>query len=170
MNLISPIIGDTDDAPNFLVLTTDDPDGVYLNTDRPATCNGTISVVEYCYYGSSTLFQRTYQSLIAVYHPVDQNCYERVSETISLTRRSYSFPLVPPDVQMGNIIGICIYNTRDTSELDMISFRSGEYRMMFEGAGSVGCDTGEMPQVLGDRLQLNSARRTLHVSANKYVK
>ena len=187
----SPIIGDTDDAPNFLVLTNEDPDGVYLNTDRPATCNGTISVVEYCYYGFPNLIQWTYRSLIAVYRLVDQNRYERVSETISITRTSYPFPLVPQDdnflpgfscesqtltpsveVQMGDIVGICIYNTRDTSELDMISFRPGEYRMMFEGAGSVGCDTGEMPQVLGDCLQLDSAPRTLHVSAQirSYVK
>ena len=122
--------------------------------------------------------------MIAVYRPEDQNRYERVSETISITRTSYPFPLVPQEdnflpgfncesqtltpsvkVQTGDIIGICIYNTRDTSELDMISFRPGGYRMMFEGAGSVGCDTGEMPQVLGDRLQLDSAPRILHVSA-----
>ena len=177
-----PIIGDTDQTPNYLVLTTNDPDGVYLNTDRPATCNGTISLLEYCYYGDLDLIQNTYRSLIAVYRPVNQSHYERVSETISITRRSYPFPLtsqadnilpgfncnsqvlIPSiTVQTGDIIGVCIYNSGGTSELDMITFRSGGYRMMFESG--VRCDTGEMPQVVGDRLQLDSAARTLHISA-----
>jgi hypothetical protein len=69
------------------------------------------------------------------------------------------------EVLAGDIVGICIYNSGGTSELDMITFRPGGYRMMFEGAGSVRCDTGEMPRVVGDRLQLDSARRTLHISA-----
>ena len=166
-----------------MVLTTDDPDGVYLNTDRPATCNGTISLLEYCYYGDSDiLFQETYRSLIAVYHLVNESRYERVSETISITRRSYPFPLTPQAdnilpgfncdsqvltpsirVETGDIIGVCIYNSRKTSELDMITLRPGGYQMMFEGG--VRCDTGEMPLVLGDRLQPDLFPRVLHVSA-----
>ena len=178
----SPIIGDTDQVPNFVVLATNDPDGVYLNTDRPATCNGTISLLEYCYYGNSDVSQNTYRSLIAVYRPVNQSRYERVSETISVTRRSYPFPLTPQAdnilpgfncdsqvlipsirVQTGDIVGVCIYNSRETSELDMITFRPGGYRMLFEGG--VRCDSGEMPQVVGDRLQLDFAARILHTSA-----
>ena len=165
-----------------MVLTTNDPDGVYLNTDRPATCNGTISLLEYCYYGDFDIFQETYRSLIAVYRLVNESRYERVSETISITRRSYPFPLtsqadnilpgfncnsqvLTPSIRVetGDIIGICIYNSRGTSELDMITFRPGGYRMMFEGG--VRCDTGEMPLVLGDRLQPDRFRRVLHVSA-----
>jgi hypothetical protein len=69
------------------------------------------------------------------------------------------------EVLTGDIIGICIFNSGETSELDMITFRPGGYRMLFEGIGSIRCDTGEMPQVVGDRLQLDSARRTLHISA-----
>ena len=165
-----------------MVLTTDDPDGVYLNTDRPATGNGTISLLEYCYYGDFDLLQETYRALIAVYRLVNQSRYERVSETISITRRSYPFPLTSQAdnilpgfncnsqvlipsirVQTGDIVGICIYNSRETSELDMITFRPGGYQMLFEGG--VRCDTGEMPEVLGDRLQLDFFRRVLHVSA-----
>ena len=155
---------------------------MYLNTDRPATCNGTISLLEYCYYGDFDLIQNTYRSLIAVYRPVNQSHYERVSETISITRRSYPFPLISQAdnfllgfncnsqtltssirVQTGDIVGVCIYNSGETSELDMITFRPSGYRMMFEG--SVRCDTGEMPRIFGDHLRLDSAPRTLHISA-----
>ena len=165
-----------------MVVTTNDPDGVYLNTDRPATCNGTISLLEYCYYGDFDLIQDTYRSLIAVYRPVNQSHYERVSETISVTRRSYPFPLISQAdnilpgfncnsqmltpsirVQTGDIVGVCIYNSGETSELDMITFRPSGYRMMFEGG--VRCDTGEMPRIFGDHLRLDSAPRILHISA-----
>jgi hypothetical protein len=168
-----------------VVITRDNLDGLYLNIDRPATCNGTISLLQYCYYGrADILFQNTYRSLIAVYHPVNQSHYVRVSETISVTRRSYPFPLIPQadnflpgfncdsqrltpsvDVLAGDIVGICIYNSGGTSELDMITFRPGGYRMMFESIGSIRCDTGEMPLVVGDRLQLDSFPRVLHISA-----
>jgi hypothetical protein len=177
-------IGDNNQTPNFLVLTTDDPDGLYLNTDRPATCNGTISLLQYCYYGRADIFQNTYRSLIAIYRPVNQSHYVRVSETISVTRRSYPFPLIPQadnllpgfncdlqrltqsvDVVAGDIIGVCIYNSGGTSEIDMITFRPGGYRMLFEGIGDIRCDTGEMPQVVGDRLQQDSFPRVLHISA-----
>ena len=115
---------------------------------------------------------------------MDQNYYEKISETISVIKRSYPFPLTPQadnflpgfncdsqkltpsvEVQTGDIIGICIYNSRETSEIDMITFRPGGYRMMFEGADSARCDTGAMPDVVGDRLQQDSAPRTLHISA-----
>ena len=165
-----------------MVLTTNDPDGLYLNTDRPATCNGTISLLEYCYYGDLDTLQKTYRSLIAVYRLVNQSHYERVSETISVTRRSYPFPLTPqadnilpgfncdsqiliPSIRVktGDIIGACIYNSQGTSELDMITSRPGGYRMMFEHG--VRCDTGEMPLVLDDGLRLDLFPRVLHVSA-----
>ena len=165
-----------------MVLTTNDPDGVYLNTDRPAAGNGTITFVEYCYYGVLDILQNTYRSLIAVYRPVNQSHYERVSETISITRRSYPFPLTSQAdnilpgfncnsqvlipsirVQTGDIVGVCIYNSGGTSELDVITFRLGGYRMLFEGG--IRCDTGEMPLLVGDRLRLDSAPRVLHVSA-----
>ena len=165
-----------------MVLTTDDPDELYLNTDRPATGNGTISLLEYCYYGNLDTLQETYRSLIAVYRPVNESRYERVSETISVTRRSYPFPLSPQAdnilpgfncdsqilipsirVETGDIVGICIYNSGGTSELDMITFRSGGYRMLFDGG--IRCDTGEMPLVLDDGLRLDLFPGVLHVSA-----
>ena len=102
--------------------------------------------MEYCYYGHGDIFQRTYWSLIAVYRPMSQNNYKKISETISVTKRSYPFPLTPQadnflpgfncdsqkltpsvEVQTGHIIGICIYNSRETSEIDMITFRPGGY-------------------------------------------
>ncbi len=115
---------------------------------------------------------------------MNQSQYVRVSETISVTRRSYPFPLtsqaddfltgfncdsqrLSPSVKVlaGDIVGICIYNSGGTSELDMITFRPGGYQMIFEAIGSIRCDTGEMPRVVGDRLQLDSFPRVLHISA-----
>ena len=179
-------VGDTD---QFLGFFGDDPDGLYLNTDRPATSNGIVTAVRYCYYGRVDLFQQTHISLIALYRPVNESHYERISDTISITRRSY--PLLPPieflqpadaflpkfscnsyrltssvQVLEGDIIGACIYNSGNTSQLDMITTKlHAGYQMMFEGADDAKCDTGVLPRVVGDRLQQDPSARILQVSA-----
>ena len=181
------IIGDADNTPNLVDFANPinfDPNRLYLNTDRPATCNGTVSTVRYCYYGENTVVQRTYRSLVSVYRPVDNSRYERISDTISVTKRSYPFQIAQADaylagfncdlqklsssiqVMEGDVIGACIYSSRSTSQLDMLTVRLfAGYRMMIEGADSAGCDTGVMPSVVGDRLQQDSIAKILHISA-----
>ena len=140
--------------------------------------------MRYCYYGQNTIVQTTYRSLIAVYRPVNGSHYERVSETISVTKTSYPFRIAQADaylagfncdlqeltssvqVMEGDVIGACIYSSGDTSQLDMITVRRfAGYQMKFEGADTAGCGTGVLPSVLGDRLQRDSDDKILHVSA-----
>ena len=47
-------------------------DRFYLNTARPAPCNGTITHFGYCYYGrQGDINEReTYQALVSVYRPM----------------------------------------------------------------------------------------------------
>ena len=112
------------------------------------------------------------------------------SETISVTKRSYPAPLTPQadnflpgfscdtqkltssvEVQTGDIVGFCTFDSGGISQIDMVTTRNvllfvvGGYSMMFEGADTAGCNTGVMPQVVGDRLQQASIFRILHVSA-----
>ena len=55
----------------------------YLNTARPASCNGTISSVDYCYYGPSQYSNdnRTghWIAVVALYHLQPNGSYSRVS-------------------------------------------------------------------------------------------
>lgn len=55
----------------------------YLNTARPASCNGTISSVDYCYYGPSQYSSdsRTgyWIAVVALYHLQLSGSYSRVS-------------------------------------------------------------------------------------------
>ena len=130
------------------------------------------------------MVQKMYRSLVAVYRPVNNSRYEKISETVSVTRRSYPFQIAQADayqvgfncdwqkltssiqVMEGDIIGACIYSSRSTSQLDMITVRPfAGYRMMTEGADSAGCDTGVMPSVVGDHLQQDSTAKILHISA-----
>ena len=47
-------------------------DRFYLNTARPAPCNGTITHFGYCYYGRQDDIdeRETYQALVSVYRPM----------------------------------------------------------------------------------------------------
>ena len=163
-----------------------DPLGLYLNTERTATCNGTISSLRFCYYGQRDIFQRTYRSLVAIYRQLNETTYVRTSETISITRKSnpYQTPLEDAflpgffncdmqeltsgiEVQAGDIIGVCMYNSRDTNRIDMITIiPSAGYRMLFERASTANCDTGALaPVVGGHHLRRDTTARILHVSA-----
>ena len=182
----SPIIGDADEGSG----NQQRDRRLYLNTERSATCNGTVSVVRYCYYGHADfLVQQTYRSLIALYRPVNESHYKRISDTISVTKRSYPAPLTPQadnflpgfscdkqkltssvEVQTGDIVGFCTFDSGGISQINMVTFRRSlfavaGYSMMFEGADTAGCNTGVMPQVVGNRLQQAFTFRILHVSA-----
>ena len=55
----------------------------YLNTARPASCNGTISSVDYCYYGPSQYSSDSrignWVAVVALYHLQPNGSYSRVS-------------------------------------------------------------------------------------------
>ena len=71
----------------------------YLNTDKPAMCNGTISSVDYCYYGPSQYSNNNriqyWAAVVALYRLEADDRYKRVSDGMLLLKRAPSDPHSP---------------------------------------------------------------------------
>ena len=78
------------------------------------------------------------------------------------------------DVQTGDIVGFCTFvsgGLSPVSQIDMVTIREfAGYSMKFEAADTAGCNTGEMPRIVGDHLQQSTIFRILHVSAEISMK
>ena len=164
---------------------------LYLNTERNATCNGTITTIIYCYYGTSDSNPRIYQSLVAVYRPTsDGRDFEIVSPSIRIQRQmtgsdsdqSSSDDILLPGfncdayqleesipVQIGDVIGACIDEIQGTCRLNMVSRTDEDERYnnnillnIDADNAAAGCSDGVLPTGIM-REDLSEIRRILHV-------
>lgn len=60
--------------------------GYYLNTNEPAHCSGTITSVDYCYYGPNQHNRIAWGAALALYRSEGNNSYSRVSDEIVLAK------------------------------------------------------------------------------------
>ena len=165
----------------------------FLNIARPARCNGTVTTLDYCYYGRDDVVLScvTYESLVAIYRPVSNNQnFIKVSESVAITK---STPIneAPPgeallpgfncdshilgestQVLVGDVIGVCFHDPRgpDRQPLDLVSRDNNGYSMLADATVDVRCDIGVMPSgVRRNQLERTGSRsrdrRILHVSA-----
>ena len=159
----------------------------YLNTARPAPCNGTITSLRYCYYGREDSNRNTYQLLVALYRPEPRsNNYQRITNTISIIKRTpisqvpLADALLPgfncdsveleESVQVlpGDVIGACIYDTLiSIRRLDVVSLNDiAGYRMLFNSANDEDCENRVLPEVVGSNLEQTNFLRILHIFAD----
>ena len=178
----SPIIGSNVSTPQILD-SVSTAERFYLNTARPAPCNGTITSLEYCYYGEMTNSRRTYQSIVALYRPVGGTSYQRISDTISISKQTPIREIPSADVllpgfncdsyelnssiqvQMGDVIGACIYDTLNTEQLDLVSLTGDGLILPFKGDSDAGCEDDILPDTVDGLRDDDSRRIILHVFA-----
>lgn len=164
-------------------------DGFYLNKAKPAPANGTIKGLQYCYYGRRDSSVNRYQSLVALYRPGERSTYDRVSETLIISKRTPTrLNNVQPDellqigfqcddyeletglqVQTGDVIGACIYDNSNIGNLDLLSRASsanGGYTLFVDGTNHADCDSGMLPvRLYNDDFEATLNQGILHVSA-----
>ena len=179
----SNIIGSKDSTP----LNPFGNDGFYLNKERPAPSNGTIKSVQYCYYGRRDTSVNTYQSLVALYRPGARSTFDRVSDTLIISKRRPISNVPPGDVllrgfncdvyeletsiqvQKGDVIGACIYDNSNIGNLDLISrtpSTNGGYTLFVDSVNRADCDSGTLPSKLyNDNFEGTMDEGILHVSA-----
>lgn len=175
------LIGSNDTTP----LLPFDTDGFYINTARPAVQNGTISSLNYCYYGRQDNSKNRYQSLVAVYRPTGvRGIYISISDTIIISKLTPALTVPQADtlirgfncdyyelqesvqVLKGDVIGACIYDTSNIGQLDLLSQTSEGYTLLVDSAHNADCDKGVLPSIIrGDSLEGTTRRGILHVSA-----
>ena len=152
----------------------------YLNTARPALCNGSISQLNYCYYGFGNTSLVRHDATVAFYRPISDQHFMRVSDTITISISpllsgfncgSYG---IDEDVlvQENDVIGVCVRSLDDGSRgalrlatSSLPNSESDGYFMMTSSVGDAGCTNGSMPDVL-NTLVLDDTRRVLHVFAD----
>ena len=148
----------------------------YLNTARPAGCNGTVTRLDYCYYGFSGLSSVPYTATVAFYRPSTDGSYTRVSDTITITHsplpagfncETYNLSR-EVTLQQDDVIGTCIYeiggNTQRGLRLVTRQNNGFGYNMMRASTNDAGCTTGTLPEVLNG-LTPDETRRVLHLQA-----
>ena len=159
-------------------------EGFYLNTVRPAPSNGTITTIEYCYYGRRDNSMRIYQSLVAVYRLSTRGTMTRVSDTISIAKRLPSDNVLPSDVLLqgfncdylelnenisvivGDLIGACIYDNSDIEVLNLVSLTERGDFLPVDSVNHADCESGELPRrLMEDHLENTMRRVTLHLFA-----
>lgn len=174
------LIGSNESSP----LSPFDFDAFYLNTARPAQINGTINSLSYCYYGRRDSSADFYQSLVALYRSAGRSGYQRISETVVITKRNPTLQTSPDEVLLrgfncdyyelsenvqvmeGDLIGACIFDTARIGKLDLLSVTSDGYSLLADGGNTIDCDRGTLPMtIMGDILEGTRRRGILHVSA-----
>ena len=160
----------------------------YLNTARPAPCNGTITSLRYCYYGREDSNRNTYQVLVALYRPEPgSNNYQNITNTISITKQTpisqvpLADALLPGfncdsveleesvQVLAEDVIGVCHTNDNNLNRLDVVSRTNNGYNMFYIDTDQLNdinnCESGVLPDVVGDNLQETGILRILHIFA-----
>ena len=157
-------------------------DRFYLNTDRSAPCNGTITRFGYCYYGRDDDSDNTYQVLVSLYRPVAGNGYINIlANAVSIIKQTPRFQFPPADalllgfncdsieleesvqVQEGDVIGVCLTNGDNINRLDVVSRNGDGYSMRYIEADDIN-DCESLPEVV-DNLQETGILRILHIFA-----
>ena len=176
----SQVIGSNDSTPavpfNF--------EGFYLNTLQPATSNGTITTLKYCYYGTRDRSVNIYQSLVAVYRKGLRGNYDRISDTVLITKHRPSDTVLQTDVLLqgfncdylelnknisvvvGDVIGACVYDTSNVEVLNLVSLTDNGGFLPVDSVHHADCDTGELPRrLVNDHLEATTRRVLLHLFA-----
>ena len=130
----------------------------YLNTEKPASCNGTISSVDYCYYGPSQYSNdgriRYWAAVVALYRSEANGSYRRVSDGFLLLKNTPSDPISPNpqtdillnfncdkyvlnstmSVQEGDVFGALLFTDQTLSPrlggLDLVGDSGNGYTML----------------------------------------
>ena len=156
----------------------------YLNTAKRASCNGTISKIDYCYYGPRKIMKNTdgYQATMALYRLSDGGIsYDKVSDTVNISKLRIASSeetilvgfncdsyLLSENVQVqeGDVIGACIYDPGFRSEPLVLVGESASngYLMMYQDTSSAGCSSDALPDIVTD-LILDNVPKVLHISA-----
>ena len=165
--------------------------GYYLNTNEPAHCSGTITSVDYCYYGPSQHNRPVWGAALALYRSDGNSGYSRISDEIVLAKYAPSSPDSVLQlnqlkcetyvlsqglrVQKGDVFGAFILkDTFASSGLDLVGDSSNGNQMMtkvasvtiiFTRIGSTPSLYIRLPGTLNG-LSLDNETRVLHVHAN----
>ena len=162
---------------------------VYLNTEYPALCNGTVRRWEFCFYRPATHgVNDSYRLTLAVYRRIESGnstLYEIVGPSMRTIGRRFSTESSnfscqalylnnnTPNRQQfnteaGDIIGVCVYEPRgDNREpMDVISEANG-YSLDLLQNNDVGipCGAGSMPSIISSNQLSTVNSRLLHLSA-----
>ena len=127
---------------------------------------------------------RTYKSLVAVYRPGTRGNFDRVSDTITITKQNPSANILVANtlllgfncdyyeldeainVTMGDVIGACVYDTGDTGQLDLVSSTDNGDFLPVDSVNHADCDTGTVPRrLMNDHLEATNTRILLHLFA-----
>lgn len=157
-------------------------DRLYLNTARPAPCNGTIRQFGYCYYGRDVDDRRNaYRVLLSIYRPVAEGGYTNVTNTVSIIKQTPVSEVPPADALLpgfncdsveleesvqvfeGDVIGACVADNNFFEELDVVSESNNGDRMLYIDADDIN-DCESLPATIGDNLQA-TGNRILHIFA-----
>ena len=155
---------------------------LYLNTARPAPCNGTIRQFGYCYYGNDNNNERTYQVLVSIYRPVAGNDYINIMNTVPIIKQTPISEVPPADALLPgfncdsveleesvqvieeDVIGACVVDNSLLERLDVVSRNNDNngYRMYYDDANN--CEN--LPRIIiGNNLQRTGDGRILHIFA-----
>ena len=161
----------------------------YLNTAKPALCNGTASSLEYCYYGPTKFMgnTRTFLATVAIYRQSsERSSYERVSDTITISKQTPSNHVQPSEtirsgfncdsytlnadirVQEGDVIGACLFDPGFRSQkLLLVSQNSSNgYLMLYQEISTAGCGVDVLPNLVSESdLVQDDVLKVLHVLA-----
>ena len=181
----SPGIGSNNET-EFIASTVTTP-SIYLNTDYPAPCSGTVTRWRLCFYRPDTHEDGDrYRLTLAVYRPMDSGNstqYERVESSLRTVTRI--FPTQSSnfscqnihldmagqfDIEADDIVGVCVFNpTQNAREpMDIISEANG-YSLL-QNSVSLPCRYNTTPTVILSSQLSTVESRLLHLSAGMFTK
>ena len=159
-------------------LTASRNHGLYLNTQDPAPCNGTVDRFRYCFYNtlqSASLYQFTF----AVFRETS-NSYRAVSKAFttgrtlsdrgSQTFSCITYEVKPIEIQAGDIVGACIFdppdeNGRNVIQLDVVGDSDDEDNFLMS-TGNSGCDNSAIPSTVSKNSLNMRESIVLHIHAD----
>lgn len=164
-------------------------DRFYLNTARPAPCNGTIKQFGYCYYGCDDIDDdentMSYKVLVSIYRLVDGNDYTNIgNSTVPIIKQTPISQVSPADALLpgfncdsveleesvpvleGDVIGVCLANNNDLfNRLDVVSRTESDdndgYSIRYTNANN--CEN--LPMSIVDNALEFQDNRILHIFA-----
>ena len=157
---------------------------LYLNTQYPAPCGGTIEIMNHCYYRpGSVRSNERYRVTWAVYRKIgsgDDISYVMVNSSLRrVGRRGDRSPLDSNDgdfwcraidvtdfrIEAGDIVGACIYvpSQNNREQLDIVGQANGYSLMQMSSENQ--CDDNVMPSTILHSQLETVASRILHLYA-----
>ena len=153
---------------------------IYLNTDYPAPCSGTVSRWRYCFYrpvthGAEDKYRLTlavYRRMVTQYKIVESS---QCTFTVDFPTQSNGFTCQYLDLSMsrngqfdieaGDIVGACIFNPSqgDRERMDIVSEANG-YSLMRLPSNTF-CGYNSIPRTISSSQLLIVNSRLLHLSA-----